>query len=307
MRPIGAGLIRAVTTMLLALGSLGVDAGEQRVLVMGAIHDDPKSHYGALQPMARYMESALRSVGIDHVEILIVPNRGQMVNLLRDQRIDWVSETPFGAVQLAERAGAEMLLRKWKGGAATYRSVFFSRRDAGVTSIDDLRDRTIAFEHRNSTSAFYSPASMMLASGLPLDALATPRERPRVGASGYIFSGNEYNTAMWVALGLVDAGVLSSTDWVQDAIVPPSLKGELTIFAESRDYPRAIEVIRGDLDGTVKRLLRDTLLNIHTDPAARDALVAYDQTSRFDQLTETDRDVLAGIRERAEDFESAFR
>ena len=280
MRPIGAGLIRAVTTMLLALGSLGVDAGEQRVLVMGAIHDDPKSHYGALQPMARYMETALRSVGIDHVEILIVPNRGQMVNLLRDQRIDWVSETP---------------------------SVFFSRRDAGVTSIDDLRDRTIAFEHRNSTSAFYSPASMMLASGLPLDALATPRERPRVGASGYIFSGNEYNTAMWVALGLVDAGVLSSTDWVQDAIVPPSLKGELTIFAESRDYPRAIEVIRGDLDGTVKRLLLDTLLNIHTDPAARDALVAYDQTSRFDQLTETDHDVLAGIRQRAEDFESAFR
>jgi phosphonate transport system substrate-binding protein len=304
MRP---RLIRAVSAILLALGAFAAEAADQRVLVMGAIHDDPKSHYGALQPMARYMETALRAVGIEHVEILIVPNRGQMVNLLRDQRIDWVSETPFGAVQLEERAGAEMLLRKWKDGAATYRSVFFSRRDAGVTSIDDLRDRTIAFEHRNSTSAFYSPASMMLANGLPLEALATPRERPRIGASGYIFSGNEYNTAMWVALGLVDAGVLSSTDWTQNAIVPPALKSKLTIFAESRDYPRAVEVVRADLDEPVKRLLRDTLLNIHTDPAARDALVAYDQTSRFDQLTEADRDVLAGIRQRTDEFETAFR
>ena len=49
--------------------------------------------------------------------------------------------------------------------------------------------------------------------GANLHALASPREAPPEDSFGYVFSGAEYNTAVWVAKGLVDAGVLSESNW----------------------------------------------------------------------------------------------
>jgi phosphonate transport system substrate-binding protein len=300
-------LLQAVLLSLMLFLPLTIDAQQQHVLVMGATHSDPKQHIGTMRPMAAYMEQKLRPLGIEHVEILIVPDRNQMINLLRDNRIDWVSETAFGATELTQRAEAELFLRKSTDGVGVYRSVFFARRDSGIQDIDDLRSKIVAFEHPNSTSAFFVPATMMLAKNLPLDALVTPREKPRRGEFGYVFSGNEYNTAIWVKLGLVDAGVLSSTDWVNEDILPATFRDEMVIIAESGDYPRAVELVRSGLDPNLKDALRTSLLTMHEDPDARNVLKAYGNTARFDGLTPEDKASLLEISSRLEDFEEHFR
>ena len=300
-------VLQTVLFSLLLFLSPTIDAQEQRVLVMGATHSNPKHHIGTMRPMAAYMERKLRPLGIEHVEVLIVPNRSQMVNLLRDNRVDWVSETAFGATELTQRADAELFLRKSTDGVGVYRSVFFARRDTGIQDIDDLRSKVVAFEHPNSTSAFFVPATMMLAKNLPLDALVTPREEPRKGEFGYVFSGNEYNTAVWVRLGLVDAGVLSSTDWVNEDILPAAFRDEMVIFAESGDYPRAVELVRSGLDPELRDALRTSLLTMHQDSAASNVLKAYGNTARFDHLTSEDKASLLEISSRLEDFEEEFR
>ncbi len=288
------GYCLAWTVGLMALMA-GTAMASPRVLVMGAVHDNPNSHFEAMKPMADYIAAALAPVGIESVEIVIVPQRSQMVNLLRDGRVDWVSETPFGAAYLAHRTGARYLARKWKDGAATYRSYFFTRKDSSVNSIGDLRDRIIAFEHRNSTSAFFVPASMMTREELPLDALATPRETPRAGSFGYVYSGNEYNTAIWVQKGLVDAGVLSDTNWRDPQIMAPGFIDTLKIFAQSDPLPRAVEVVRGNLDANVAAALARTLMAMDEDPGAQPVLAAYQATAQFDALGEDDLAALERI------------
>ena len=185
-------MVAAIALMLLASAACAAP----RVLVLGAIHDDPDERYDALKPLANYVAAALEPAGITSVEIVVVPNRSQMLNLLRDGRIDWVSETPFGAVHLAERTGAQLVARRRKEGTANYRTLFFARRDSDIGSLDDLINRTVAFEHRNSTSAFFVPASMLAEDGRTLHALASPSEAPPDGGYGYVFSGAEYNTGL---------------------------------------------------------------------------------------------------------------
>ena len=262
---------------------------------MGAVHDNPNDHYETMRPMSDYIRTVLAPHGIDSVEIIIVPQRNQMVNLLRDGRVDWISETAFGAAYLAERTGAKFLARKWKDGAATYRSYFFTRKESPIENIEDLRDRIVAFEHRNSTSAFFIPASMMTGAELPLDALSTPRDTPRAGSYGYVYSGNEYNTAIWVQKGLVDAGVLSDSNWRDPEIMAPGVIDTLKVFAQSEPLPRAVEVVRGDLEPSLARALADALMQMDEDPQAQSVLAAYQATARFDALGDEDLAALARI------------
>lgn len=301
MRIVGR-LLLALT--LLALAQAGTAA--QRTLVLGAVHHDPDARYAAMRPLADYVQQALAPYGIESVEILIVPNHAQTVNLMRDGRIDWVSETAFGAVYLQRRTGGEYLARKWKDGAATYRSVFFARRDRGIDNVEDLANRIVAFEHRNSTSGFFLPASMMIQRELPLDALATPRETPRADAFGYVYSGNEYNTAIWVHKGLVDAGVLSDSDWRNRDIMPASFIDDLVVFERSRPMPRSVEVVRAGLGPEVKRALFAALSRMHEDASGRAALATYDDTARFDALTEEDLQSLDDIAAALPEFRAQF-
>ena len=201
----------------------------------------------------------------------------------------------FGAVHLVERTGAKYVARRWKNGTADYRSLFFVRRDSDIGSLDELVDRTIAFEHRNSTSAYFVPAVMLSERGQPLHALATPRQAPPEGGFGYVFSGAEYNTAVWVAKGLVDAGVLSESNWRDPATVPEAFKDQFDVIAVSDPMPRAVEIVRGDLEDTVVTALRDALFDMHEDAGALDALEAFEGTARFDALTETDLAALERI------------
>ncbi|MEM7612613.1 MAG: phosphate/phosphite/phosphonate ABC transporter substrate-binding protein [Pseudomonadota bacterium] len=299
-------LLRQLLALMLCMAAAMSAASMPRVLVMGVISDNPSDDIARLKPMAAYVQTALASTGIENVEVLVVPDRNQMINLLRDGRIDWVSETAFGAIYLQERANARLLTRKWKDGAATYRSIFFARKDSPVNEIIDLRDRVLAFEHRNSTSAFFMPASIMSSMSLPLESLSTPRETPRDGSFGYVYSGNEYNTAIWVHKGLVDAGVLSNTDWQNTSMIAPEIIADLKVFARSDELPRAIEVVRGDLDAELVARLRNILQTMHTDPEAADALAAYHNTTRFDELSEDDRLTLASIGESLPAFAEQF-
>ena len=259
-------LLLALT--LLALAQAGTAA--QRTLVLGAVHHDPDARYAAMRPLADYVQQALAPYGIESVEILIVPNHAQTVNLMRDG------------------------------------SVFFARRDRGIDNVEDLANRIVAFEHRNSTSGFFLPASMMIQRELPLDALATPRETPRADAFGYVYSGNEYNTAIWVHKGLVDAGVLSDSDWRNRDIMPASFIDDLVVFERSRPMPRSVEVVRAGLGPEVKRALFAALSRMHEDASGRAALATYDDTARFDALTAEDLQSLDDIAAALPEFRAQF-
>lgn len=283
-----------------ALPAAGSDEVRSTV-VMAAVGDDPQRHLNAMKPLAEYVGDKLAALGVSNVDIMIAENRDQLVRLLRDGRVDWVTETAYSAAVLEEFADAEILLRKWKHGVASYHSMLFVRRDSGIDSLGDLQGKKLAFQHPGSTTGYFVPRSSLQASGLRMRELRSVRNDPSPELVNFIFSKSEYNSALWVHKGLVDAAVLSDLDWQNETLVPDSIKSDFRVIYTSDPIPRALELVRRNLDPRIKAAIKEALLGAASDPDAAIALTAYHQTLRFDVPDQPTLAVLARIRDTLRD------
>jgi len=256
-------------------------AGDPHVLVLGRISDDPKAHYEQLKPLLDYVVPRMADVGITEGRILMARDLQQMTSYLRRGRVDWVTETSANAMRLQDRAGAQPLLLTERNGVSDYRALIFVRRDSGIASLDDLRGRSVAFQNTSSTSAYVVPAMQLLQHGLAPQILLSPMDRPDDRSVGYVFAGSELNIATWVHKRLVDAGAMSNLDWDDPQRTPASYRRDFRIIDQSRAYPRALEMVRGDLDGRIQGRLREVLAEAGKDPDAREALLQFFRTTRF--------------------------
>ncbi len=274
-------LAAALTSLLLAVPSRARADDAPNVLVLGRISDDPKAHYQQLQPLLDYVVARMGDVGITEGRILMARDAQQMQSYLRRGRVDWVTETASGATLLEARAGAKPLLLTQRDGVDHYRTLYVARRDSGIASLEDLPGRSIAFQNRQSTSAYFVPAGELLARGLSLEILLSPTDRPVAGSVGYLFARSELNMTSWLHKRLVDVGVMSNLDWDSERRTPPAFKRDFVVFHESPPFPRALELVRGDLDPRVAARLRAVLLDARNDPAARAALQQFFRTTAF--------------------------
>lgn len=289
---------RRLAALLLAIFAVPAAVGQddRHVLVLGRISDDPKAHYQQLKPLLDYVVPRMADVGIREGRILMARDRKQMESYLRRGRVDWVTETAASAMKLQLGAGAETLLLTERNGVSRYRTVFFTRRDSGIASIDDLRGRSIAFQNPSSTSGYYVPALALLERAMPLEILLSPRDRPGSSSVGYLFARSELNISTWVHKRLVDAGTFSNLDWDSPQRLPEPYRRDLVVFHQTPDYPRAVEMVRGDLAPEVKARLRELLIAAAADPDAGEALMGFFKTTQFLPLTPADEQALRQIR-----------
>ena len=238
----------------------------------------------------------MTDLGIREGRVLMARDAQQMVSYLRQGKVDWITETSGAALGFEERAGAQIFLRSRRGGLFDYRSVFFARRDSGVATLADLSGRALGLQHPMSTSAYLVPAAILLEQHLPLAIQASPLERPPAAFVGYVFARSESNLVTWVHKGLVDAAAFSNQDWDELQANEPAVAADLMVFHESREFPRALELVRVGLDPAIKQRLREVLLAAHEDPAASAALAAYSRTERFDEVDAATWTALAELR-----------
>ena len=304
-------MFRRLRQMLVAMAASlflcgPVAASEPGVLVLGRISDDPAAHYDQLKSLLDYVVPRMRDVGIREGRVLMARDAKQMESYMRRGRVDWVTETSASAMALEARAGARPLLLTERSGVDTYHTVFIARRDSGISSLEDLGGRSIAFQNATSTSAYFMPAMVLIAHGLPMEILLSPFDRPVEGSVGYLFARSEFNISTWVHKGLVDAGAFSNLDW-ESARMPESYRRDLVAFHVTDGFPRALEMVRGDMSPAVADRLREVLAGAANDPAASEALQRFFGTTRFlpiDDATRRSLDVLrTGVAQVAEVLE----
>lgn len=266
---------------VLALTTGAARADDSGVLVLGRISDDPKAHYEQLRPLLDYVVPRMADVGIREGRILMAKDPQQMASYLRRGRVDWVSETAGSAMLLQQRAGAKPLLLTERDGTSQYHSLFFARRDSGLRGLADLRGHSVAFQRPSSTSAYFAPAAELLQRGLSLELLLSPTDELEANVVGYLFARSELNIATWVHKGLVDVGVMSNLDWDNPRRMPSAFRRDLVVIGQTADYPRAVELVRGDLDDKVEARLQQVLSDAADDPDASEALLRFFKTTRF--------------------------
>ena len=102
---------------------------------------------------------------------------------------------------------------------------------------------------------------------------------------GYAFAGgDEINISVWVHRKLADVGAFSNLDWESAKDTPEKFKKNFKIIHQTKPIPRAVELFRKDLDPKIKQRLKHILLNAHNDAEAKEALMAYDETVKFDEI-----------------------
>lgn len=293
------GVLRWLWGAALALAALQPVAGaavERSVLVLGRISDDPQAHYDQLKPLLDYVVPRMREVGITEGRILMAKDAQQMASYLRRGRVDWVTETAGTGMALEQRAGARPLLLTERDGVRTYQSLFFVRRDSPVNTLADLRGRTLALQSMLSTSAYLVPAMSLLDQGVRPEILLSPRDTPAADSVGYVFARSELNISTYVHKRLVDAGAVSNLDWDDDRSVPPAFRNDLRVIHRSAPLPRALEMVRQDLDPAVRRRLQAVLLEASQDPQARKALRKFFGTTGFHTVDPASQRALARLR-----------
>lgn len=276
-----------LVALMLACAAAPAFASDPHVLVLGRVSDDPKAHYEQLKPLLDYVVPRMADVGITEGRILMARDLQQMTSYLRRGRVDWVTETSANAMRLRQRSGAEALLLTERDGVSRYGSLVFARRDSGIASLEDLRGRSIVFQNPSSTSAYVLPAMDLLNAGLPLQLLLSPMDKPDPASVGYLFARSELNISTWVHKRLADAGAMSNLDWNNPQRMPPSYRADFVVIDRSDAVPRAIEMVRGDLDQRIRARLREVLLEAGNDPDAREALLQFFGTTGFHPVDAT--------------------
>ena len=124
----------------------------------------------------------------------------------------------------------------------------------------------------------------LLQEGLAPQILAGVWDMPGRDSVGYVFARSELNIATFVHKGVVDVGAVSSVDWNDERRMPAAFRRDFRELLRTRPYPRAVEMVRADLDPRVRDRLQDVLLQAASDPQAQGALHRFFGTSGFHRV-----------------------
>ena len=257
-----------------------VQAPAAKRFVIARVSQSPGKHLNQLAPMADYLGEVLADFGYSGGGVVLAESTEELLELVLSGRVDWVTETPYTASLLIEQGGMTVRALKLKNGVAAYRSLIFARRDAHIHSLQQLRDHRIAFEEPDSFSGYFMPSLLLQDAGLTLQELPSPSVQPTPGQLGFVFARSELNVAQWVHKGLAQAGALNNLDWDNPKRMPPAMRQDLVIIAESQPFPRALELAAPGLPGPVAERVTEALLALDVEQHA-ELLRAYEKASGF--------------------------
>jgi len=251
------------------------------VLTFGSVSLNPTHEYEVVRPFADFVAANLHNVGIGRGRVVVVGSLSQMVEELREGRVDLLIDSPFPAVFVWQRTDVEPTLRRWKRGSDVYRSVVFTRVDSGVESVDDLAGKIIAFGEPFSTSGFLMPKAALAAAGLRLVNYEDPAASIPGDRVGYVFSNDAENTMFWVLKQKVVAGAVNADYF--EALAGDRIS-ELRILHTTEPVPRNVVCVRNSLDPKVVQAIEDLLLEMHLNDEGRASLEKFEETIRFDRF-----------------------
>ena len=231
--------------------------------------------------MVDYAARKLSPSGETKGTVVVAPSAAQMMKLLEEKRVDFYMESPYPTYLINRLGAATLLLRRWKGGIAEYRSLIFTGKESGIARLEDLRGKIIAFEDPGSTSGYFLPKLFLLKKGFSVVEKPSAGAKVSAGEIGYIFAGTEKNIVNLVLQKKVAAGAFSNDDY---ASLDDTAKASISILGESESVPRHLVSVRKDLSEPVVKRLKEILLSMHQDDEGQKILRQTDNTTKFDSL-----------------------
>jgi phosphonate transport system substrate-binding protein len=261
--------------LILATTAYAQDITKKNVLTMGRFTDKVHKEQKQIEPIITLLASKLRDMGIERGEVVLLHDNETVIKNLKECKLDIVLETPFSAYLYKAKANATPILLASRKGVEEYNSYIFVRRDSGISRLEDLKGKIIAFEDPGSTSAYFLPMVSMELEDMDLvriDSFDSPVPEDKIG---YIFAGSELNISTWVYHNKVNAGALSSTDWPDQKDNPKAYRNEFEVIYETQKVPRLLVIVREGLDKKLVARIKEELLKMNKAEEGVNALKPF--------------------------------
>jgi phosphonate transport system substrate-binding protein len=248
----------------------------------------------------RYLAARLDSASNIEGRVVIAPTLFQLARLIEQRKVDFYMESPYPTYVVNDVYGvAKLVLRRWKGDRAEYRSLIFTKKNGEINRLEDLRGKVLVFEDPESTSGHFLPKAFLTRKGFKFidksrfDPYASPTD------VGYLFAYSQEKLVYWVLTQNAAAGAFSDDDYAR---LDEKKKSEITILAQTEWLPRHLLSVRKDFAPALADRLEKTLLAMHEDDQGRRILKKADDTTKFDPLPQGE----AGLHRRlSEIFQTA--
>ena len=271
----------------------GRDRSNPKTLTLGIVAEFNRSlvadHF---TDFVRYLAAKLDSGPDIEGKVVVAPTPFQLARLIDQNRVDFYMESPYPTHLVNNVHGvAKLLLRRWKGGLAEYRSLIFCKKNGEINRLEDLGGKVFVFEDPESTSGHFLPKHFLTRRGFKFtdksryDPFALPTD------VGYLFAGSQAKVVDWVLSQKAAAGAFSDDDYTR---LDEKKKSEIVILAETERLPRHLVSVRNDFSPALTHRLEQILLSMHENDQGQRILKKTDDTTKFDRLPEGD----AGLRRR---------
>jgi phosphonate transport system substrate-binding protein len=152
---------------------------------------------------------------------------------------------------------AQVVLAEVYRGSPMYRARLFVRRDSGITTLAQMRGKSIAFADPISESGYLYPLDLFADAGF-----LTPGDDPQKFFSSVYFAGGYQQAIQAVANGYVEAA--GASQFAELLLTPAQLR-EVTWIAESDLIPSHAVIARGDLDSSALAAFKRAMLKLNED------------------------------------------
>jgi phosphonate transport system substrate-binding protein len=235
----------------------------------------------------------LSEFGIGVGEVKVAPDLATMTEWMKSGDIHLYFDSLYPAMIVSDGSGANLILRRWKSGVEQYHTVFFTLADSGITTLDDLKGKMVAFEESVSTSGFMMPLAFMINAGIKVVEKDATDAEVAADEVGYMFSNGEDNTVQWVIIGRVAAGTVDDQTYLE---IADENRQDLTIVAETSDIPRQVVIAQPDISPEMLDAIKTLLVNMDETDEGKAVLEAFSNTVQFDDFPEGAETALTQMR-----------
>jgi phosphonate transport system substrate-binding protein len=177
----------------------------------------------------------LRDRGLQ-TEYVLYSSYPGLVDALVAGHIDIAWNTPLAYLQARERLGGHCLVLGMRDSDVNFTTVFITRTDSPIHSLDDLKDKRFALASRDSSHAAILPVHFLRAAGLePEKDLKVLRFDTDIGKHGDTGT-SEQDVVRAVSEGSADAGAIGGATWKGSVAGGSIDERRLRIFWTSHGY-----------------------------------------------------------------------
>jgi len=247
-------LNREIVTMTVRRGHRYIKGGSLR---MGIIPLDTESEISRrFTPLADY----LAQLTSRRVELTAASDFVQMINDLKESKIDLAFLTPMMYVEAQRKSQALPLVKALRDGAPYSRGAIVARTDSMITRLEEIKGKRFAFGDKNSTPTYLVPRAMLADAGINLEDLQE-----------FTFFDHDDSVAKAVIAGEYDAGGLYESN------ARTYENRGLTVIKTSPDIPGNIICASKHLDQETSELIKKALFSLNRkDKIHVDILTAID-------------------------------